>query len=610
VLKGKQDLTSATRANGSSDVAIAWRETLRSLLTQFEAAAARSLGLHHLFVELGTGERHKASGPIWFTPFNGNIRFVDGKPQYEQWDCCASRGLPTIHPSFRAPRPQEEFAEGDSTVVRDRSGVVRAVAVPMKTRQGYYCGQGSEGIAKFESLANAAAVALADSGDLQTHAFASDLTDIFRKPRGGVRFAFGDVFGAPNRFMSHGWNAGVLVSEHGVLIDVPISESSPDASNWLLLLHRLGWRRVEGSGLRAERFAWDGNVEVDLESLLQDPSQIPDQFRKAFGNVSKESFYSVIGTKEAALDINLASAFAIQILLADLAPTFPVKKQQDQKTDYSRETWHALRIPALETVNRDEATRFSQPRVGILVATEIERQAVLKKMRPPGDKECVLQVFLGNNTCFLGRLGLTDVVLCMTSTGSVGRDASTIVTVEMIQSWQLSAIIMAGIAFGKDATKQQIGHVLVADRIISYDSQRIGKASNENRGAEPMASPVLLNRFRNVLDWKFTAPNGEACGFQVGPVLSGEKLVDNSNFKQELFDRYPAAIGGEMEGSGIAAAAERNRCEWIVVKAICDWGDGTKTSEHQEFAAASSVDLVEHVLNQPGALDALVQRST
>jgi nucleoside phosphorylase len=61
-----------------------------------------------------------------------------------------------------------------------------------------------------------------------------------------------------------------------------------------------------------------------------------------------------------------------------------------------------------------------------------------------------------------------------------------------------------------------------------------------------------------------------------------------------------------MEGAGIAAAAERKNREWIVVKGICDWGDGTKKDHHQGFAAASSVDLVEHVLNQLGALDALV----
>jgi nucleoside phosphorylase len=60
-----------------------------------------------------------------------------------------------------------------------------------------------------------------------------------------------------------------------------------------------------------------------------------------------------------------------------------------------------------------------------------------------------------------------------------------------------------------------------------------------------------------------------------------------------------------MEGTGVAASAERERREWIVVKAIGDWGDGKKTNVHQVFAAAASVDLVEHVLNQPGALDSL-----
>lgn len=60
-----------------------------------------------------------------------------------------------------------------------------------------------------------------------------------------------------------------------------------------------------------------------------------------------------------------------------------------------------------------------------------------------------------------------------------------------------------------------------------------------------------------------------------------------------------------MEGAGVGAAAERKGREWIVAKAICDWGDGTKTKHHQEFAAAASVSLVEHILNQIGAVDAL-----
>jgi nucleoside phosphorylase len=148
---------------------------------------------------------------------------------------------------------------------------------------------------------------------------------------------------------------------------------------------------------------------------------------------------------------------------------------------------------------------------------------------------------------------------------------------------------------------------------INDPHDAIGKARRmrieDNRGEEHKSSVVLLNRFRNVLGWDFRNPLGQQCTHQIGPVLSGEKLVDNVNEKTELFSRFPTAIGGEMEGAGFAAAAERKKCEWIVLKAICDWGDGTKQKHHQAFAAAASVDFLTHVLNQVGSLDAVSQKT-
>ena len=70
----------------------------------------------------------------------------------------------------------------------------------------------------------------------------------------------------------------------------------------------------------------------------------------------------------------------------------------------------------------------------------------------------------------------------------------------------------------------------------------------------------------------------------------------------------PEAIGGEREGAGLYAVSYKGKVDWILVKAICDWGDGTKQKHHQGFAAAAAVDLLAHVLNQVGALDALSNR--
>lgn len=581
-----------------------WRDTLQTLLPQFQAKAASSTGIYHLMVEVADNERDKMSGPPWFDGFSSSPRVVNGEIQYQRWDCSRGTGLPGIPPGFREPSPNETFDDSDR-VIRDQNGVVRAVPVPMKLRQSYFCGRPSEEVTDFESMANMAALALMDADDLSGHFLASELCDLFHKPHGGVRYAFGDVSEVPRHFIAQGWNAGVLQKENGILIDVPISESMPDSSHWMLLLHRLGWKRPKGSPLTAHRAFWDGNSEVTYDSLGTDSSRYPDIFAKRFNNISKESFYSVLGSKDAPVDVNLASAFAIQLLTADLTTNRSVASTDQPDVDYSGEAWNRLGCPPVKSVGKEKITDKEQPQIGIVVATEVERQSLLCRLMPPQNRRSVLQVFERNSTYFIGRLGAAKVVLVMSAMGSVGRDASILVTTELLEHWNLNAVAMVGIAFGKDAEKQMIGGVLISERILSYEPQRLGATENQSRGEEPKSSTVLLNRFRNVLGWNFKNPSGVQCAHQIGPLLSGEKLVDNPEEKAELFSQHPTAIGGEMEGAGFAAAAERKKCEWIVLKAICDWGDGTKQKYHQAFAAAAAVDLLTHVLNQVGALDVL-----
>jgi nucleoside phosphorylase len=164
---------------------------------------------------------------------------------------------------------------------------------------------------------------------------------------------------------------------------------------------------------------------------------------------------------------------------------------------------------------------------------------------------------------------------------------------------------MVGIAFGKDPSKQKVADVLVASQVISYEPQRVGDTQTVPRGPITPTNPTLLNRFENVLDWTFLRPDGSRCRREVGPLLSGEKLVDDPAFKADPFARYPQAIGGEMEGVGLAAAAVRQGVPWILVKAICDWADGKKHGKHQPLAAAAAVSLAHHVLSQADVLHGL-----
>jgi hypothetical protein len=86
-------------------------------------------------------------------------------------------------------------------------------------------------------------------------------------------------------------------------------------------------------------------------------------------------------------------------------------------------------------------------------------------------------------------------------------------------------------------------------------------------------------------------------------VLSGEKLIDHPEFRKRLLERAPEAIGGEMEGAGLYAAAHQHHVDWILVKAISDWADGKKAQhkdENQALAARNAAEFVFYVLSQGG----------
>jgi nucleoside phosphorylase len=286
------------------------------------------------------------------------------------------------------------------------------------------------------------------------------------------------------------------------------------------------------------------------------------------------------------------------------APSHGTDEPIDIKVEYEAESqaWFKRPLPELEDVNSHTLDRLrAQIDVVILVATPVERDAVLRLVEPPKKRKRVLQGFQGARTYFVGRYGSHSVAVTMSAMmGAVRRDASLIAAHEAITFWDPRALLMVGIAFGR-GRKQRMADVLVSEKIIQYEPERMG-AERIPRGDSPNAGTVLLDRFKNVLGWTFKRPDDTQCAILMGALLSGEKLVDNPAFKEQLFKTFPEAIGGDMEGAGVASAAERLKKEWILVKGICDWGDGKKHGKHQPLAAAAAADLVRHVLSRENVL--------
>jgi nucleoside phosphorylase len=262
------------------------------------------------------------------------------------------------------------------------------------------------------------------------------------------------------------------------------------------------------------------------------------------------------------------------------------------------------KIPELQTVSSEIFTEL-QPEVVILTAVNTERDMVLRSMKPLSGQPQIAKVTAGPDTFYVGLLGQHQTVLVMSDPGAIGRSASILTTADAIQRWNPKAVIAVGFAFGMDPDKQQIADILISRKVTSYEPQRVQDDVTIPRGSTVEAGQHLVNRFVNVHGWEFRRPDGSLVSAKAGQILSGEKLVDSVAFKQYLLEEYPEALGGEMEGAGLFAAADRTKVEWIIVKAICDWGDGNKQKKYQPLAAAAAVSLVEHVLREEETLSGL-----
>jgi hypothetical protein len=78
---------------------------------------------------------------------------------------------------------------------------------------------------------------------------------------------------------------------------------------------------------------------------------------------------------------------------------------------------------------------------------------------------------------------------------------------------------------------------------------------------------------------------------------------------------FPNAIGGEMEGRGLADAATEHKCDWLLLKAICDWGMGKNADRaqkeiDQQLAAKHAAEFLRFAVENGLAHLAVQQRAS
>ncbi len=197
----------------------------------------------------------------------------------------------------------------------------------------------------------------------------------------------------------------------------------------------------------------------------------------------------------------------------------------------------------------------------------------------------------------LGIIRGSQVYLVKSGMGAKRPDASILTIKQAVDELKPDYMIMVGIAFGLKEERevdgiirgdQHMGEVLVSSEIIDYGSYKISEKGFVERGAKIPADPTLLKRFSTAFVlWEKTKVH-------TGLIVTSDVLVNKLEFQQNLIERFPDAIGGEMEGCGFLANYQH---PWILVKAICDFGHD-KSNDYQGDAVLNAIMYVDYVLNE------------
>ncbi len=225
----------------------------------------------------------------------------------------------------------------------------------------------------------------------------------------------------------------------------------------------------------------------------------------------------------------------------------------------------------------------------IVTALEEERNAVLDKLpghQRLGPSEDDIRTYFSANlpvTFPDGSTGTYNVVV-MPLLG-MGRVQATTATNDAIRRWKPRYVILVGIAGGVAENGVKLGDVLVSNQIADYELQRQSDAAPEIRWQVYKVSQRLLSAAQNFMDESWTDLISANRPYRrgrpkryIGPIASGDKVIDSAETLEKFLKIWPKLIGVEMEAGGVALSVlqAENQARFFMIRGVSDLADGKK----------------------------------
>ena len=200
----------------------------------------------------------------------------------------------------------------------------------------------------------------------------------------------------------------------------------------------------------------------------------------------------------------------------------------------------------------------------------------------------------------------------------MGMPAAAISAMKLIDNFRPRYIAMTGIAAG---VVGDFGDILIADQSWDYGSGKLGKDNSGLRKFLPAPTAIQLNpALKYQLNWFVSRRSAlekirsawrgreaaKALKVHIGPLASGASVVESKELIEELLSHNRKLIGVEMETYGVFLAARmcrEPRPTAMSFKSVCDFGNGEKDDQFQEYAAFTSANFLYEF-----AIDSLVAK--
>ena len=277
-------------------------------------------------------------------------------------------------------------------------------------------------------------------------------------------------------------------------------------------------------------------------------------------------------------------------------------------------------------ITEHEAESFrKKTQILLVTANKFENEAVLSFLEPiEGDALLKYQYnwkigFIKKQVMYIfGKFGAVNAAVhLMVKQGSASAQDVVIIASACFGN-NLDAIFAVGVACGVKG-KSDLLDVLVSKSITCYNASRYGttKDGKPEILSRDMTNldtdPFIIGRFNTLPHWPIKdSPTSIVNRLTKPPqmhmslILSGDYLVDNKDLKEQLLKNFAKeAKGIEMEGAGLFHDKAQHDCKIMIVKAVCDFGDGLKDKSYQPTAALLAAECLHHYLEEKDMPEAL-----